>query len=236
MRNPGRCATGRIRLLLIWLLLFAAPAYPAEAGINGDWRLTITGENLFFYGTRMLTAGLTQNWRMEIDFQVKNNQYDLGTGKAELLGKPVPYSHPDGMFQCQSIEGVYLDRGLHEVTTPHIRYAGFPVAGQINAGQLTLKPDVEYIGNFIAMMFECTTSNPLGDVWHDRGRLSLQERGKRQDAKRSVDEGVYKVKVKELQFVEPRGEISLPLVDGLMITQFDQASFARKTFKLEQLR
>ena len=73
MRNPRRCGVVRIRLFLMALLLFAVPAYSAGTAINGDWRLTITGQSLFFYGTRMLTAGLTQNWKVEIDFQVKNN-------------------------------------------------------------------------------------------------------------------------------------------------------------------
>ena len=236
MCKYGQCDSIRVALLALIPLIFLAFPCTAKTSVNGDWRLTITGQSLFFFGTRMLTAGLTQDWQVVIDFQLKNNQFDLGTGNARLVGEPVPYSHPKGMFQCQSIEGVYLDRGLHEVTTPHIRYAGFPVAGQVNAGKLTLKPDVEYIGNFIAMMFACTTREDLGDVWHDRGRLSLLERGKRQDAKLSVDEGVYSVNAKEVQFVEPRGEIELPLIDGLSFTQFDQASFVRKTFMLEQLR
>jgi hypothetical protein len=219
-------------LLALSCLFPCTTAYSSD--INGEWQLTITGNNLFFYGTSMLTAGVKQDWEAVIEFQVKNNQFDLGTGKARLTGKPVPYSHPAGMFQCQSTEGVYLDRGLHEVSTPHIRYSAFPVAGQIQNGRVLLKPDVKYIGNFIAMMYECTTSDALGDVWHDRGRLSSLERSKRQDAKHSVNNRLYKVDVKELQFVEPRGEFEIPLQDGLKITQTDQASFAVKTFELSR--
>ena len=184
----------------------------------------------------MLTAGLEQDWEVVIDFQVTNNQFDLGTGNATLLGEPVPLSRPEGMFQCQSTDGVYLDRGLHEVSTPHIRYSGFPVAGQVRNGQVLLKPDVQYIGNFIAMMYECSTSNILGDVWHDRGRLSTLERAKRLDAKRSVENGEYRVKVKELQFVEPRGEFEIPLQHGLEIRLTDQASYAVKTFRLMKIK
>lgn len=204
--------------------------------VNGDWRLTVSGHSLFFYGTRMLTAGLHQDWEVTIDFKVSNNQFDLGTGKARLVGKPVPYSHPEGMFVCRSTDGVYLDRGLHEVSTPHIRYAGFPVAGQVRNGQLLLKPDVEYIGNFIAMMYECSTSNELGDVWHNRGRLSSRERAKRQDARQSVEDGIFKVSVKELQFVDPRGEFEIPLQDNLEIRHTDQASFSESTMKLVKLK
>lgn len=224
----------RIVLYVATALLFPAPAIADD--INGEWRLSITGNNLFFFGTRMLTAGVKQDWEVIIDFQVTNNQFDIGTGNARLIGSPVPYSNPEGMFECVTIEGIYLDRGLHEVSTPHLRYAGFPVAGLITNGQLLLKPDVEYIGNFLAMMYECSTTNILGEVWHDRGRLSSLERLKRQDAKLSVEQDRFGVSVKELQFVEPRGEFELPLQDGLEIRQSDQASYAVKTYRLTHVK
>lgn len=221
-------------LILFIVLSFASPV--SAKSPDGEWQLTVKGSNLFFYGTRMLTAGLKQDWEVIINFHVKNQQFDIGSGKARLIGKPVPYSHPEGMFNCRSIEGIYLDRGLHEVTTPHIRYEGFPVAGQIAAGQVSLKPGVEYIGNFIAMMYECQTNNTLGDVWLDRGRRSSIERNKRQDAKHTSDEKHYKVKVKELQFIEPRGIVEIPLIDDLRLKQHDQASFAEKTFSLKHIQ
>jgi hypothetical protein len=140
------------------------------------------------------------------------------------------------MFRCESIQGSYLDRGLHEVTTPHIRYEGFPVAGKLVGKQLTLLPDVEYIGNFIAMMYECQTDNTLGSVWLERGRLSSMERGKRQDAKANTNSKHYSVKIKELQFMEPRGTYEIPLLDGLKFTQQDQASFSEKTFELRLIK
>jgi hypothetical protein len=224
----------RFAVYLATALLFSAPANAAD--INGEWRLSITGNSLFFFGTRMLTAGVKQDWEVVIDFQVTNNQFDIGTGNARLIGPPVPYSNPEGMFDCVSIEGIYLDRGLHEVSTPHLRYAGFPVAGLITNGQLQLKPDIEYIGNFLAMMYECSTTDTLGEVWHDRGRLSSLERSKRQDAKLSVEQDRYSVSVKELQFVEPRGEFELPLHDGLKIRQTDQASYAVRTYRLTHVK
>jgi hypothetical protein len=200
------------------LLLTLFSLAPASANntkqINGEWQLTIRGTNLFFYGTRILTAGLYQDWEVIIDIHISNQQFDVASGKARLIGNPVPYSLPDNMFRCESIQGSYLDRGLHEVTTPHIRYEGFPVAGKLVGKRLTLLPDVEYIGNFIAMMYECQTENTLGSVWLERGRLSSKERGKRQDAKVKADGDHYTAKMKELQFVEPRGAIEIPLLDG----------------------
>lgn len=225
-----------VRRLAVFHAILLLPFTVFAEDLNGEWRLSISGANLFFFGTRMLTAGLTQDWEVIIEFQVKNNQFDLGTGNARLIGKPEPFSRPEGMFECRSTDGVYLDRGLHEVSTPHMRYAGFPVAGQIRNGQVLLKPDVEYIGNFIAMMYECSTRDELGDVWHDRGRLSSVERSKRLDAKLTVENERYQVKVKELQFVEPRGEFEIPLQDGLEIRLTDQASFGDKTFKLVRIR
>jgi len=233
--KPGRSWQLILQGLLVFFITFSLASPTSAKTLNGEWQLTIKGSNLFFYGTRMLTAGLKQDWEVIITFHVRNQQFDIGSGKARLIGKPVPYSHPQGMFDCQSTEGVYLDRGLHEVTTPHIRYEGFPVAGQVAAGQVSLKPDVEYIGNFIAMMYECQTGNTLGDVWLERGHLSSVERAKRQDAKQFSDEKRYRVKVKELQFMEPRGAIEMPLADGLRFKQHDQASFAEKTFSIKKM-
>jgi Zn-finger nucleic acid-binding protein len=228
----ANCSSLRSCLFACALLVGLVPPAAAKP-VDGEWQLSITGTSLFFYGTRMLTAGLQQDWEVMITFQVSNQQFDVGSGKARLIGKARPYSNPEKMFQCQSIEGVYLDRGLHEVTTPHIRYEGFPVAGQIAAGQVSLQPDVQYIGNFIAMMYECQTDDIMGDVWLERGRLSSIERAKRQDAKQTRDTDHYQVRIKELQFMDPRGKIEIPLVDGLRIRQQDQASFAEKTYSLK---
>ena len=59
---------------------------------------------------------------------------------------------------------------------------------------------------------------------------------KRQDAKLSVEQDRFGVSVKELQFVEPRGEFELPLQDGLEIRQSDQASYAVKTYRLTHVK
>jgi len=223
--------------LLLLALLSVAPAMAADSKpLDGEWRLTIRGTNLFFYGTRILTAGLHQDWEVVIDIQIRNQQFDVASGKARLIGEPVPYSLPENMFTCQSINGTYLDRGLNEVSTPHIRYEGFPVAGQVNGKELTLQPDVQYIGNFIAMMYECQTENTLGSVWHERGRLSAMERAKRQDAKITHEDNQYSVRVKELQFMEPRGTLKIPLWDGLSYSQTDQANFSEKTFSLRLIK
>lgn len=222
--------------LLFTLLSFASASANNTKQLNGEWQLTVRGTSLFFYGTRILTAGLHQDWEVVIDIRIRNQQFDVASGKARLIGEPVPYSLPEDMFRCESIQGSYLDRGLHEVTTPHIRYEGFPVAGKLVGKQLTLLPDVVYIGNFIAMMYECQTDNTLGSVWLERGQLSSQERGKRQDAKVNTDGKRYSVKIKELQFMEPRGAIEIPLLDGLKFTQHDQASFSEKTFELRLIK
>lgn len=233
--KPARL-TACIRVYLLSALWVTGIFFTlAHASSDGMWRLTINGTSLFFYGTRVLTAGLEQDWRVVIDFQVKGNHFSVGSGKASLVGNPRPFSRPEGMFYCESTSGVYLDRGLHEVNTPHMRYKGFPVSGRITNKRVTLQPDVEYIGNFIAMMYECKTRSSVGDVWLERGRRSAIERAKRQDATRHYENNSYRVNVRELKFVEPRGPLTIPLIDGLSFSQSDQASFTEKTIRLERL-
>ncbi len=219
-----------------WLflcLLFLLPSHViADTSKDGEWHLLITGKNLFFYGTRMLTAGVHQKWEIDIEFHIKNGQFDVGTGTGRLIGKPVPYSKPEGMFECKITEGTYLDRGLNIVSTPHMRYEGFPVAGKVENGNIILEPGVEYIGNFIAMMYECSTSDTLADVWLERGRLSAMERAKRLGSVPSVSNGKTSVKVKEVQIMEPRGIIELPLQANIQFKKHDQASMSEIQFSI----
>ena len=92
--------------LLLALFSFASASANNTKQLNGEWQLTIRGTSLFFYGTRILTAGLHQDWEVVIDIRIRNQQFDVASGKARLIGEPVPYSLPDDMFRCESIQGV----------------------------------------------------------------------------------------------------------------------------------
>lgn len=228
----------RRKLRLSWLFLCLTFILPntghARPTNDGEWHLTISGSNLFFFGTRMLTAGLHQDWTIDIEFHIKNGQFDIASGTGMLVGKPTPYSKPEKMFQCAITEGTYLDRGLNIVSTPHMRYEGFPVAGKVVDEQILLEPGVEYIGNFIAMMYECSTTNTLADVWLERGRLSAQERAKRLGYVIRKENKTTSVKVKEVQAMEPRGTIQLPLKDGYQFKLTDQASMSTVNYSLSR--
>ena len=216
--------------VLCLCLLIAPGAGAAEE--DGAWRLKISGSNLFFYGTRMLTAGVRQDWEVDIEFSIKNGGFEVGSGTGRLLGEPKPYSKPEHMFQCTAIDGSYLDRGLNIVSTPRMRYQGFPLAGEVAGGQVVLRPGVEYIGNFIAMIYECSTADPLAEVWLERGRRSAIERAKRLGATPRIEGGRTIVRVKEVQPIAPRGVIELPLVDGYRFYLQDQAALSEWMYVL----
>ncbi len=215
--------------LIISSALSATPA-------DGEWHIKITGTNLFFYGTRILTAGLKQRWQVDMEIHIRDGQFDTGTGRGSLLGKPEPYSRPEKMFNCRAIEGSYLDRGLNTVEMPHMRYEGFPVAGKIVNGDIILEPGVEYIGNFIAMMYECSTTDRLADVWLERGRLSATERAKRLGATVAMDGSRATVKIKEIQSMAPRGAMQLPLTDGHRFRLYDQAAMSEVEYSVSRLK
>ncbi len=171
-----------------------------------------------------------------MEIHIRNGQFDVGSGKGKLVGKPEPYSRPEKMFSCKIIKGSYLDRGLNTVQTPHMRYEGFPVAGKIVNDNITLEPGVEYIGNFIAMMYECSTTDRLSDVWLERGKLSALERAKRLGATVTADGDRATVKVKEIQSMEPRGTIELPLTDGYRFRLYDQAAMSEVEYSVSKLK
>lgn len=215
--------------LLVAAVVSAAP-------IDGEWHVKITGTNLFFYGTRILTAGLQQRWEIDMQIHIREGQFDVGSGKGRLIGKPEPYSRPEKMFVCKIIAGSYLDRGLNIVETPHMRYEGFPVAGKVVDDNIILEPGVEYIGNFIAMMYECSTSDRLADVWLERGRLSALERAKRLGVTVTMDGNRATVKVKEIQSMAPRGSMELPLIDGHRFRLYDQAAMSEVEYRVSKLK
>ena len=226
MAGRGGNAAGRG---VLCALLFIAAGAAAE---DGDWRLKISGSNLFFYGTSRLTAGVRQDWEVDITFSVRGGGFEVGSGAGRLAGEPTPYSKPEGMFECAAVTGGYLDRGLNIVATPRMRYEGFPVAGRVVGGYVELRPGVEYIGNFIAMMYECGTDDKLADIWLERGERSALERAKRLGASPRREDGRAIVNVKEVQPIAPRGVIELPLVDGYRFRLHDQSAMSEATYML----
>jgi len=181
-----------------------------------------------------LTAGLKQRWEIDMEIHIRGGQFDVGSGKGKLLGPPEPYSRPEQMFSCKMLKGSYLDRGLNIMETPHMRYEGFPVAGKVINNHITLEPGIEYIGNFIAMIYECSTTHQLADVWLERGKLSALERAKRLGATVAVESNRTTIKVKEIQSMEPRGTIELPLIDGHRFRLNDQAAMSEVEYHISK--
>lgn len=223
-----------LRCVILCLLLVTIPASAADN--NGDWQLKINGTSLFFYGSVMLTAGLEQDWEILMDFTIKNGQFDVGSGKSRLVGDPRSVSKPEEMFSCRSIAGSYMNSSLKEVTMPHIRYQGFPVSGQLLGKQLTLSPALHDIGNFISLIFECKTTNSLADVWEDFGDRNIHDRGKRLGVDKFHEGDVFRIVGKEIQFVEPRGDIELPLIDGLLLKRDNQTQLSTVRYELRKIR
>ena len=229
-RDRCRLLAGLTICLVQLLVTSVVSAKPAD----GEWHVKITGTNLFFYGTSILTAGLKQRWEIDMEIHIRSGQFDIGSGKGRLLGPPEPYSRPEQMFSCKMLKGSYLDRGLNIMETPHMRYRGFPIAGKIINNHIILEPGIEYIGNFIAMMYECSTTNQLADVWLERGKLSALERAKRLGTTVAVENNRTTVKVKEIQSMEPRGTIELPLIDGHRFRLNDQAAMSEVEYHISK--
>ncbi len=205
------------RILFAIGFLLVGPLAAAE--IDGRWRLTITGHNTYLFGEPQLGAGLRMPWEVVIGFQVSDGAYSLGNGRARLLGEAEPLSHPPGWLSCRQVQGTYLDSSLTLHETPRIRFAVFPVAGEVDGQEVTLLPGYRPPGNYLAVTYECETRDARASNWFTFAERGKQVLGKRQDAERQIDGDYRHARVREVIALPPEGGLTLPLVDGWRFTR-----------------
>jgi hypothetical protein len=222
----------------IWLtcLLVLLPAATAwSADVDARWELSISGHNSYLFGEPGLGGGLRIPWEVVIQFQVEAGEYRIGSGRARWLDRVVPLSQPPGWFSCRQVAGTYLDSNLALHETPRVRFAGFPVAGEVRDARVVLQPGYRPPGNYLAVTYECTTENPRAYNWFPLGERGKQILGKRQDTERTQDGDRQHVRVREVASLPPEGSIELPLEDDWSFVQGgeDDASLVR--YRLRRL-
>lgn len=207
----------RVALLVAAYCMLADPLAAAE--IDGRWRLTIAGHNTYLFGEPQLGAGLRMPWEVVIGFRVNDGAFEVGHGRARLIGEATPLSHPPGWLSCLQVSGTYLDSSLTLHETPRIRFAAFPVAGEVNGQEIILRPGYRPPGNYLAVTYECETRDPRASEWFAFAERGKQVLGKRQDAERRVDGDLRHVRVREVATLPPEGSLTLPLIDGWQFTR-----------------
>ncbi|MCB1803249.1 MAG: hypothetical protein KDI82_16275 [Gammaproteobacteria bacterium] len=196
--------------LLLCLLTSAAVA----GGADGRWRLSIDGHNSYLFGEPQLGGGVRIPWQVDIEFRVRDGQFELGTASARLDGDAEPLSYPPSWFDCRQVEGTYLDSSLSLHETPRIRFAKFPVAGEVDGKVVRLRPGYEPPGNYLAVTYECVAADGRASEWFGLAERGKQVMGKRQDAeKQSRADGLH-ARVREVVALPPESSLELPLVDG----------------------
>lgn len=220
---------------LVLLCLSGLPPAAGAAAGDGRWELKITGHNSYLFGEPGFGGGLRIPWEVVIQFQVQGGEFQVGSGSARWLDEMTALSQPPGWFRCRQVEGTYLDSNLSLHETPRVRFAAFPVAGEIRDGRVVLQPGYQAPGNYLAVTYECATDNPLAYNWFPLGERGKQILGKRQDTERKQDGDRQHVRVREVASVPPEGSVELPLQDGWDFTQGgeDDASLAR--YRLRRL-
>ena len=204
------------RILLLTVCLFAGAL--AAADIDGRWRLTITGHNTYLFGEPQLGAGLRMPWEVVVGFRIRDGAFELGNGRARVAGEAVSLSHPPGWLDCRPVDGTYLDSSLTLHETPRIRFAAFPVAGEVDGQAVTLRPGYRPPGNYLAVTYECETQDPRAGNWFTFAERGKQVLGKRQDAERRVDGDHRHARVREVVVLPPEESLTLPLIDGWQFT------------------
>ncbi len=187
----------------------------ADAGAqDGDWELSISGHNSYLFGEPGFGGGLRIPWEVLIRFRVQDGEYLVGSGSARWLDSIESLSHPKGWFACRQVEGTYLDSSLALHETPRVRFAGFPVAGEVGDGRVRLQPGYEPPGNYLAVTYECINERPFADNWFALAERGKQILGKRQDAEKKRDVARQYVRVREVGSLPPEAGLELPLNDG----------------------
>ena len=222
----------RLLQLLILLIISIRPVY---ADTDGQWELTLSGEDRLEFGTERLAAGLNIRWQTVLHFSIENGQFKQGTGKAQLQPEITPYSRPDGMFECNLVNGIFASNRGQSFATPHLRYQAFPMLGKVVGERIQLNPYLEYPGNYFAILYECRTDNSLGEFWIERSPRVARELNKQQNAGVKVVDSVYIASIKEVKNIPPGPEIDLPLTDGLSFSVSQEYGLRRVTYHLQKL-
>lgn len=200
--------------LLVLVLVLEAVA----ADTDGRWRLTITGHNTYCYGEPQVGGGLRLPWETVIGFRIDAGAFELGNGRARISGPTANVSHPPGWVQCEQVQGSYLDSSLMLHETPCIRFAAFPVAGEVVDGRVVLRPGYRPPGNYLAPTYECMLRDSRAGHWFALAERSKQVLGKRQDAEKQIDGERLTARVREVVVLPPEASLTLPLKAGWQFT------------------
>lgn len=210
----------RRSLLGCALLVLALLAGGAVAdAVDGRWQLRIAGHHSFVFGDVRLGGGVRIPWEVVIQFEVAGGAYQVGSGSTRWLDRIESLSHPPGWFSCSQVHGTYLDSNLALHETPRVRFAAFPVAGEMVGGRVRLHPGYEPPGNYLAVTYECHTDNPRVDNWFGLAERGKQVFGKRQDAETRREASMQRVRVREVASLPPEGMLDLPLQHGWEFAQ-----------------
>jgi len=223
-KREGRPAAA----LLLCLMVLAAGTAAADDG-EERWTLTLSGHHSYFFGEGGFGGGIRVPWEVVIEFGISAGHYRLGSGRARWLDKVEPLSGPAGWFDCRLVDGTYLDSSLTLHETPRVRFAAFPVAGEVRDGRIALHPGYRPPGNYLAITYECETDPSVAENWLARAELGKQILGKRQDAEKRRDGARQVVRVREVATLPPESSIDLPLQDGWALT-LGAPDGARSTF------
>ena len=72
----------KVRIKSLFFLILTIQL--AHADIDGDWKLTIRGQDQLEFGTEHMAGGLTLKWMSVLEFSIKDGLFDHGTGTARL--------------------------------------------------------------------------------------------------------------------------------------------------------
>lgn len=222
-----------LRLVWLYCLLQVPAVWPAN--VDGRWELSISGHNSYLFGEPGLGGGVRIPWEVVIQFQVAEGEYQVGSGRARWLDEVTPLSQPAGWLSCRQVAGTYLDSNLVLHETPRVRFAGFPVAGDVRDGRVVLQPAYQPPGNYLAVTYECSTNNPRAYNWFSLGERGKQILGKRQDTEKTLDGDRQHVRVREVASLPPEGSIELPLEDGWAFVQGGEGEASLARYRLRHL-
>lgn len=207
----------------------------AHADIDGDWKLTISGQDQLEFGTEHMAGGLNIRWLSVLQFTIEDGLFLQGTGTARLLPEIVTTSRPVDMFDCNQVSGTFASNSGQSFSTPHLRYRSFPMLGKVIDQSIRLNPHLDYPGNYYAVLYECKTDNSLGSFWLEQSPRIARELSKRQNALIKVNDLMYSAHIKEVKNIAPGPEMLLPLIDGLSFSVTQEYGFRKLEYQLQRI-